>query len=72
MSELQAIVRFKFHEGKLEEYKRLATQCMEIVRTKDTGTLQYDTYVNDDQSECIVLDRGPGPSCGSCPRTRRI
>ena len=57
MSELQAIVRFKFHEGKLEEYKRLAAQCMEIVRTKDTGTLQYDTYFNDDQSECIVLER---------------
>ena len=30
---------------------------MEIVRTKDTGTLQDDTYLNDDQSECIVLER---------------
>jgi hypothetical protein len=30
---------------------------MEIVRTKDTGTLQYETYFNDDQSECIVLER---------------
>jgi hypothetical protein len=37
--------------------KRLFTQCMEIVRTKDTGTLQYDIYFNDDQSECIVLER---------------
>jgi hypothetical protein len=27
------------------------------VRTKDTGTLQYDTYFNDDQSECVVLER---------------
>ena len=54
MSELQGIARFKFHEGKLEEFKRLAAQCMEIVRTKDTGTLQYDIYFNDDQSECIV------------------
>jgi quinol monooxygenase YgiN len=27
------------------------------VRTKDTGTLQYDIYFNDDQSECIVLER---------------
>jgi len=35
----------------------LFTQCMEIVRTKDTGTLQYDIYFNDDQSECIVLER---------------
>jgi quinol monooxygenase YgiN len=57
VSELQGIVRFKFHEGKFEEFKRLSIQCMEIVRTKDTGTLQYDTYFNDDQSECIVLER---------------
>ena len=57
MSELQGVGRFKFHEGELEEFKRLAAQCMEIVRTKDTGTLQYDIYFNDDQSECIVLER---------------
>jgi len=57
VSELQGIARFKFHEGKLEEFKRLAAQCMEIVRTKDTGTLQYDIYFNDDQSECLVHER---------------
>ena len=57
VSELQGIGRFKFHEGKLEEFKRLSAQCMEIVRTKDTGTLQYDIYFNDGQSECIVLER---------------
>ena len=57
MSELQGIARFKFHEGQLEEFKRLAAQCMEIVRTKDTGTLQYEVYFNDDQSECMVLER---------------
>ena len=57
MSELLGIARFKFHEGKLEDFKRLSAQCMEIVRAKDTGTLQYDIYFNDDQSECIVLER---------------
>jgi hypothetical protein len=30
---------------------------MEIARTKDTGTLQYAIYLNDDQSQCIVLER---------------
>ena len=30
---------------------------MEIVRNQDTGTLQYDVYFNEDQSECIVLER---------------
>jgi quinol monooxygenase YgiN len=57
VSELQGIGRFKFHEGKLEEFKRLSAQCMEIVRTQDTGTLQYDIYLNADQSQCIVLER---------------
>ena len=57
MNELQGIARFKFDEGKLEEFKRLSAQCMQIVRTKDTGTLQYEMYFNDDQSECIVLER---------------
>jgi hypothetical protein len=30
---------------------------MEIVRTKDSGTLQYDTYFNDDQTECVIIER---------------
>jgi quinol monooxygenase YgiN len=57
MSELLGIARFKIHEGKIDEYKRLSAQAMEIVRTKDTGTLQYDTYFNEDQSECVVIER---------------
>jgi quinol monooxygenase YgiN len=57
VSELWGIARFKFHEGKVEEYKRLSAQAMEIVRSKDTGTLQFDIYFNDDQSECVVLER---------------
>jgi quinol monooxygenase YgiN len=57
VSQLMGIARFKIHEGKLDEFKRLSAQAMEIVRTKDTGTLQYDTYFNDDQSECVVIER---------------
>jgi quinol monooxygenase YgiN len=57
MSELLGIARFRFHEGKVEEFKRLSAQAMEIVRTKDSGTLQYDIYLNDDESECMVIER---------------
>ncbi len=57
MSELLGIARFKFHEGKVEEFKRLSAQAMEIVKTKDSGTLQYDIYLNDDESECMVIER---------------
>jgi quinol monooxygenase YgiN len=56
-TELQAIVRFRFHEGELETFKRLSAECMEIVRARDTGTLQYDTYFNADETQCIVLER---------------
>ena len=57
MSELQRIVRFKFHEGRVEEFKRLSAEAIEIVRTRDTGTLQYETYFNEDESEALVLER---------------
>lgn len=56
-TELQSIVRFRFHAGQLEEFKRLSAVCLEIVRSKDPGTLQYDTFFNADESECIVLER---------------
>jgi hypothetical protein len=35
----------------------LSAQAMEIVRTKDTGTLRCEIYFNGDRSDCIVLER---------------
>ena len=57
MGELQGVARFRIHDGKLDEFKRLSAEAREIVRTKDPGTLQYDLYFNDDGSECMVLER---------------
>ena len=57
MNELWGIARVKFHKGKVGEFKRLSAQLMEIARTKDTGTLQYEIFLNDDESEGIVLER---------------
>ena len=57
MNEIQGIARMKIHGGKLEEFKRVSSQCMEVARTKDTGTLQYELYFNQDQTECLVLER---------------
>jgi len=56
-TELQAVVRFGFQDGDVEEFKRLSAQCLDVVRTQDTGTLQYDTFFNDDETECIVIER---------------
>ena len=57
MSELHGIARLKIHPGKLDEFKRLAAECMESTRTRDTGTLQYDWFFTSDENECVVLER---------------
>jgi quinol monooxygenase YgiN len=57
MGELQSVARLKIHDGKLDEFKRLAAKCAELVRTKDTGTLQYEQYINSDNTECLVIER---------------
>jgi len=45
MKEIKGIARVKFLPGKREEWKRLTAEAMQIVRTKDKGTLQYDLPV---------------------------
>ena len=57
MNELQLTARFAVHDGKLNEFKRLAERCMESARTRDSGTLQYDWFVNTDGTECVVRER---------------
>src|SRR3954471_13933732 len=56
MKEIKGIARVKFFPGKVEEWKRLTEQAMEIVRTRDTGTLQYEIFFNADESEAIVFE----------------
>jgi quinol monooxygenase YgiN len=57
MNELQCIARPKIHPGRLDEFKRVAAKCMELVRTKDSGTLQYEMYLNHDDTECLAFER---------------
>jgi quinol monooxygenase YgiN len=56
-TEIRGTARVVIKPGKLEEWKRLAAQCVEIVRTKDTGTLEYDHFLNADGTECFVHER---------------
>lgn len=56
-NELLCIARLKIHHGKLDEFRRPAAKCAELVRTKDTGTLQYELYFNSDNTQCLVFER---------------
>ena len=57
MDEIKGIARVKFHPGKRDEWKRLTEQAMDIVRTRDPGTVQYEVFFNGDESEAIVFER---------------
>ncbi len=57
MSELIGIARFRFLEGRREEYLRLTEQANALVAANEPGTLQYDLFLNDDQSECVIVER---------------
>jgi hypothetical protein len=39
MNNLQVTARFTIHDGKLEEFKNLAEECLSIVKEKDKDTL---------------------------------
>ncbi|MDT9594231.1 antibiotic biosynthesis monooxygenase family protein [Nocardioides zeae] len=56
-SELLGIARFTFREGGVEDFKRLSARCMEIVRTQDEGTLQYDIYLDEAGAGAVVIER---------------
>lgn len=56
MNTIHLTARAAIHEDKLEEFKALATQCKRKVREKEPGTLQYEWFLNGDQTECVVLE----------------
>ena len=67
---MNSALRIERREGVPPVYfKRVSAQAMEMVRTQDTGTLQYDIYFNNDQSECIVLERLPNSGRASSRRS---
>ena len=55
-SKLQLSATLKIPEGKLEEFKQQATECMNLAKEKDTGTLRYDWFISSDQTECEVRE----------------
>lgn len=51
---IQHSVLIKIPEGRLEEFKQIATEVLKLVREKDTETLKHDWFLNSDQTECEI------------------
>ena len=47
---------FKINEGQLDAFKQITSQFISTVKEKDSGTLMYDWYLNEDTLECSVLE----------------
>jgi quinol monooxygenase YgiN len=56
MFDLEVSARMTIRKGKLEEFKRQATECIRQTREKDTKTLRYDWFISRDETECEISE----------------
>ena len=52
----EVMARLKIRDGELDGFKQQAAEMMKQTREKDTKTLRYDWFLNDDGTECEVRE----------------
>ena len=61
MGRLEVSARMTVREGRLEEFKRQASECIKQTREKDTKTLRYDWFLSADERECEIREAYESP-----------
>lgn len=56
MQRLQIDAVCKIHAGKIDEFQAAARKLLAAVREKDTGTLQYDWFLDRERGICVVRE----------------
>jgi len=56
VSKLRFFFRLKIHAGKLDEFKAVAAALLAMVQEQGRHTLEYEWFLNGDQTECVVLE----------------
>jgi quinol monooxygenase YgiN len=54
MGHLQVIARVKVRPGQLEGFQAQAAEILRLAQEKDTQTLRYDWFLNQDETQCEV------------------
>jgi len=54
MGQLQVIARVKVRPGQLARFQTQAAEILRLAREKDTQTLRYDWFLNQDETDCEV------------------
>lgn len=56
MSKVHFTARFlAIDKGNLEEFKKLAAECLEVVR-QEPGNLEYEWFLGPDEAVCVVRE----------------
>jgi quinol monooxygenase YgiN len=54
MANLELHAHLKIRPGQLEGFNVQAAELMRLTREKDTQTIRYDWFINEDETECEV------------------
>lgn len=54
MSHLEVVARLKVRPGQLESFKSHVAEIVRLAREKDTQTLRYDWFLDEQSMECEV------------------
>jgi quinol monooxygenase YgiN len=54
MANLEVHAHLKIRPGQLEGFKAQAAELMRLTREKDTQTIRYDWFINENETECEV------------------
>ena len=57
MDKIQIYVRMKIHDAQLEDFKSVASKCLQMTRDKDRGALQYDWFLDEEGKECVIFEQ---------------
>ncbi len=58
---IQYTARFRIRPGRVEEFKRVAQQCVQIAKDKEPGTLDYRWFMDDRGRECVIQQAFTNP-----------
>jgi quinol monooxygenase YgiN len=50
---------FAIAPGKIDEFKKIAQELIDVVEEKEPKTLRYQWYFNMDQSKCYLVEEYP-------------
>ncbi len=56
-NEMHGTSHLVIREGKLDQFKRLVAQEMEMMRREEPGTIEFNVYLNPEGTEALVHER---------------